>query len=425
MGTALSSGGGNRAGGPGAPGPQGPPRALPPQPPYHGNPVLYRQMHINATYGTHVEQYYAQLAAMYEQGYRMLMFVTYPAAKQSEALKFQGIFRRAFPAEEGRQWQLRVEKSSFISKQFQSYGSYGCTSDSIHIVQALKRITDTGGRLVSMALAGSISTQLSWQRFLMVGEMEEECEYPYWSDSVNKTSANQVGVNLFYEMPPSGGGGGPYIYQVVPCPISSQLNLGIPRHNWVSTIPWETVISQYLGSGWKLVEIFEDHAASKNTNVQKMFSFNIRLQNNLLWIFEKPASRRDDPTPLYECTMVETWKVNAVDYDGVFTNVGVSTNLSTNWDPLLDHYGRSGWQVVRIIDTPDAQRQGLVGSAIHQRQLVFFQRLREGFVEDGFGNPSYLRPDAPPAYDEVHAAPSRPPIAPSAPGIHDLKSDKH
>ncbi|WAR25101.1 hypothetical protein MAR_010805 [Mya arenaria] len=312
--------------------------------------------------------------------YRMLMFVTYPAAKQSEALKFQGIFRRAFPAEEGRQWQLRVENS------------YGCTSDSIHIVQALKRITDTGGRLVSMALAGSISTQLSWQRFLMVGEMEEECEYPYWSDSVNKTSANQVGVNLFYEMPPSGGGGGPYIYQVVPCPISSQLNLGIPRHNWVSTIPWETVISQYLGSGWKLVEIFEDHAASKNTNVQKMFSFNIRLQNNLLWIFEKPASRRDDPTPLYECTMVETWKVNAVDYDGVFTNVGVSTNLSTNWDPLLDHYGRSGWQVVRIIDTPDAQRQGL--------------RLREGFVEDGFGNPSYLRPDAPPAYDEVHAAPS-------------------
>ncbi|WAR25099.1 hypothetical protein MAR_010803 [Mya arenaria] len=453
MGGASSSskrGGGGRTGKPGVPGQLAAPVGLPPQPPYHGHPVLYHHVVINATIDinarlsfmapdvsiacTNVEQYYPQLAAMYEQGYRMLVFVSHPGSTRSYGLgqaqsvvKFQGIFRRLFSEEEGRQWELRVEKSSFLNQTFLNWSgsmlltarrTTGSATDSSQIFQTLERITEAGGRLVSVELTGMAGQQLEMQRQLMSRQANRQL----WNTGTMPVM--QVAVDVFYEVPRSGGGGERYMYQVVPCPMTSQMTMSGMQHRWVSTIPWETVMSQYLGSGWKLVEIFEDYSTSMNYNNQQMFSTNISMQKNCLWIFEKPASRRDDPTPLYESTMVEHWCTVSMEVHAMGFG-GASTNVATNWEPMLDHYGRSGWQVVRIMDTPDTRIQGMFNPTIHQRQLIFFQRLKEGFTENGCGATSGFPRGAPPSYGEVGAAPPLPFNAPAVPGSNELYSEKH
>jgi len=188
------------------------------------------------------------------------------------------------------------------------------------------------------------------------------------------------------------------MYQIAPCPMVSQLTGGLgPR--WVSTVAWEPLIAQFLGSGWKLVEIFEDHSSAMNFSGQ-MLATNVSQQKNCLWIFEKPASRIDDPTPHYEATMVEHWFTQRTQMHGMGFG-GVSVHVETNWEPVIDHYGRAGWQVVRIMETPDTRLEGAFNPTVHQRQLIFFQRLREGFTETGTSAPNIGFPSVPPpAYPE-------------------------
>ena len=201
MGLGMSKGSSKRS--PGQSGQPAQPRInLPQLPPYNGQPIQYHHIIINATLDLHVhfsfmdpnlsiqstniEQYYPQLAAMYDQGFKMLVFVALPgstkhygfsAPGQSQMIiKFQGIFRRLFPEEMGQQWELRVEKSTIINQMFMQWsgnmfvnaGSHtGSMTDNNHIFQTLNNISQSGGRLISVELTGMAGQQLEMQRQMM------------------------------------------------------------------------------------------------------------------------------------------------------------------------------------------------------------------------------------------------------------------
>lgn len=409
---------------------------LPELPPYDGYPIYYHHIIINATIdvqahfsfmapnvsiqATNVKQYYPQLAAMYEQGYKMLVFVSLPGSTKNYGLsaigqsqttiKFQGIFRKLFPEEMGEQWELRVEKSTLINQMFMQWsgnlflnaGSHtGSTTDNNHIFQTLSNISQNGGRLISVELTGMAGQQIEMQRQMM----QRQAQWQYMRTGT--MPGMQVAVDVFYEVPrhPSSER---YVYQVVSCPMQSTFQHSFPHGQFNSVIDWQNVMSQYLGTGWKLVEIFEDYSASCMTNMSG-FTANVTQTKNCLWIFEKPSSRLNDNTPLYEGTMVEHWFKTKTELHGLGFG-GASVNVTTDWEPVIEHFGKHGWQVVRILETPDTRIEGAFHPSMHTRQMIFFQRLianrsdRVGFDQgppqpqsEGTGAPV-----APPSYNELY-----------------------
>lgn len=168
-------------------------------------------------------------------------------------------------------------------------------------------------------------------------------------------------------------------------------------------------MTQYLGTGWKLVEIFEDYSVSAVSQMSG-FSVNLTQNKNCLWIFEKPSSRLNDNTPLYEGTMVEHWFRTKTELHGMGFG-GASTNVTTDWEPVIEHFGRQGWQVVRILETPDVKIEGAFNPTMHTRQLIFFQRLiagRTDGAEADLAKPQSSEPEAtgepaqPPTYNELY-----------------------
>lgn len=184
---------------------------MPAGPPYNGHSIFYHHIIINAELdisarlsflqpnvqmqATNVEQYYPQMAAMYAQGYKMLVFVALPGSTKTYGLaslgqskvtaKFQAIFRKLFPEEIGQQWELRVEKSTLINQMFlqwngslflQSGTQSGSMTDTSHIFQTLANVTQNGGRLISVEVTGMAGQQLEMQRQLM----ERQSRMQYW-----------------------------------------------------------------------------------------------------------------------------------------------------------------------------------------------------------------------------------------------------
>lgn len=409
---------------------------LPELPSYNGHPIQYHHIIINASLdvqahfsfmtpdlsiqATNVEQYYPQLAAMYQQGYRMLVFVSLPGSSKNYGLasmghsqvtiKFQGIFRKLFPEEMEQQWELRVEKSTLVNQMFRQWtgafclGSHsGSLSDNNHIFQVLNRISESGGRLVSVELTGMAGQQLEMQRQMM----QRQAQMQYMRTGTMPMM--QVAVDVFYEVPchPSSER---YMYQVVSCPMESTFQHAFPHGQFQSVIDWQGVMTQYLGTGWKLVEIFEDYSVSSVSQLSG-FTANVTQIKNCLWIFEKPVSRMNDNTPIYEGTMVEHWFRTQTEIHGMGFG-GATVNVNTDWEPVIEHFGKQGWQVVRILETPDTRIEGMFQPVIHTRQMIFFQRLIEGRSEvTGFkaGHPSPTAsqessegPAPPPAYSDLY-----------------------
>ncbi|XP_045165497.2 uncharacterized protein LOC123529292 [Mercenaria mercenaria] len=410
---------------------------LPELPPYQGYPIQYHHIIINATLdvqahfsfmapnmsiqATNVEQYYPQLAAMYDQGYKMLVFVSLPGSTKNYGLaslgqsqmtiKFQGIFRKLLPEEMGQQWELRVEKSTLINQMFMQWsgnlflnsGSHtGSMTDNNHIFQTLNNISQNGGRLISVELTGMAGQQMEMQRQMMQGHAQRQL----WSTGTMPMM--QVAVDVFYEIPrqPSSER---YVYQVVSCPMQSTFQYSFPHGQFHSVINWEAILTQYLGTGWKLVEIFEDYSVSSMTQMSG-FSSNITQNKNCLWIFEKPASRLNDNTPYYEGTMVEHWFKTKTELHGMGFG-GASVNVTTDWEPVIEHFGKIGWQVVRILETPDSRIEGAFNPTIHTRQMIFFQRLIAGKSDVAGASSSQPQPQPeatgdpapPPSYNELYA----------------------
>ena len=171
------------------------PVQFPPQPPYAGTPIQYEFVEILATLdmqahmsfirpnvslqSTEVESHYPRLMAMYEQGYKMLLFVALPGGQRSGGFsqlghmqkdaKFQGIFRKLLPEEFGQKWQLQVQKSVLVNQMFFSWSGslilcsgtqIGSLSDSQHIFQTINQISQNHGRLISVEMVGMAGQEL-------------------------------------------------------------------------------------------------------------------------------------------------------------------------------------------------------------------------------------------------------------------------
>ena len=162
-----------------------------------------------------------------------------------------------------------------------------------------------------------------------------------------------------------------------------------------------------VGAGWKLVEIFED-----NSTLQMMkmggLTANTSITKNCLWIFEKPESRGNDNTPYYEGTMVEHWFKTSVHMHGLGFG-GAETRVDTNWEGLIRHMGQYGWQVVRIVETPDMKIEGMFQPTIWTKNWIFFQRKiperNEFSSAQGTPQPMPVNPSdptVPPPYSELY-----------------------
>ena len=116
------------------------------------------------------------------------------------------------------------------------------------------------------------------------------------------------GVDLFFEIPqhPS-----PelYQYQAVPLKLIAQLNVSMgfsgPNHTWGLQLDWQGVMNQYLGTGWRLIEVFNDMSSDTSTGMTGFGSRSTTSNLNIIFIFEKSQSRLNDNTPMYDGTMVE------------------------------------------------------------------------------------------------------------------------
>lgn len=85
---------------------------------------------------------------------------------------------------------------------------------------------------------------------------------------------------------------------------------------------------------------------------------------NSLWFFEKPASRANDPTPMYEGRVI---------LHDIRTSTGiVGAPNSASWEPVIHDMGNDGWELACIVETPDSQMPGM-GTMI-QKCVLFFQR---------------------------------------------------
>lgn len=404
--------------------------AYPPQPPYNGLPVYYEFVEILAALdmqahmsfvrpdvsfqATQVEAQYPRLHAMYEQGYKLLLFVALPGGQRSGGLtqlghvqmdaKFQGIFRKLFPEESGQRWQLQVQKSVLVNQMFYSWrgplmlgGAHsGSVSDSQHIFQTINQISQNYGRLISVEMVGMAGQELEMTQD--IARRQRYFEYM----RTGQMPMIQVGVDVFYEIPlhPNPER---YMYQIINCPVNSNFEMNFPHGRWNSFCDWQGIMGQYLGAGWKLVEIFEDNSAMQMMKMGGL-STNASLTKNCLWIFEKPESRANDNTPRFEGTMVEHWFKTSVQVHGMGFG-GATTHVDTNWEGLIRHMGQYGWQVVRIVDTPDTKIEGMFQPTVWTKNWIFFQRLIPGqneyahgqTVSDTSGNPAM-----PPNYNELY-----------------------
>lgn len=417
--------------------------SYPPQPPYAGTPVDYQFVEIMATLdmqahlsfvrpdvtfqSTQVEEQYHRLTALYEQGFKMLLFVALPGGQRSggftqmgrvqQDAKFQGIFRRLFPEESGQKWQLQVQKSILMNQMFYRWsgalmlgGTHsGSMSDSQHIFQTINQISQNYGRLISVEMVGMAGQELE-----MTQNLAYRQQYFHYMRT-GQMPVIQVGVDVFYEIPlhPSPER---YMYQIINCPVNSNFEFSFPHGRWNSVCDWQGIMGQYLGAGWKLVEIFEDNSALQMMKMGGL-SANTALTKNCLWIFEKPESRANDNTPYFEGTMVEHWFKTSVQMHAMGFG-GAETRVDTNWEGLITHMGQYGWQVVRIVETPDTKIEGMFQPTIWTKNWIFFQRIIPGRNEYAFGqNPSQPVPQIPPDATGNPAAP---------PGYSELyPSEKH
>lgn len=183
--------------------------------------------------------------------------------------------------------------------------------------------------------------------------------------------------------------------------MQSTFQHNFPHGKFHSVIDWQSVMAQYLGTGWKLVEIFEDYSVSTMGQMSG-FTANITQTKNCLWIFEKPSSLLNDNTPRYEGTMVEHWFKTTTELHGMGFG-GASVNVTTDWEPVIEQFGRQGWQVVRILETPDSRIEGAFQPKIYTRQMIFFQRLIAGTPEHVTPGQGLPEPSAaPPSYGELY-----------------------
>ena len=79
--------------------------------------------------------------------------------------------------------------------------------------------------------------------------------------------------------------------------------------------------------------------------------FSGQMNLNSMWFFEKPASRMNDPTPMYQGTVVDHLIKIKTGFGGCHT--------SANWEPVIQDMGNKGWELACILETPETEFSGM------------------------------------------------------------------
>ena len=171
-----------------------------------------------------------------------------------------------------------------------------------------------------------------------------------------------MGVDLFFDIP-TDTNPRRFIYQTVNVPIEESVlppRLGsIPKHTF--SCDWLGQMTTFLQQGWRLVEIFLDMSSAPRDQ-------SLEATVNSVWFFEKEASRVNDPSPVYEGTVIE--------YEHKLSAGLTSISAPPQWESLLCEMGKRGWELACILETPDIRITGLQQSKM--KLLMFFQRKLSG-----------------------------------------------
>ena len=149
----------------------------------------------------------------------------------------------------------------------------------------------------------------------------------------------------------------------------SESSLGAQSFCWLYH---EAAHISSVGTGWKLVDVFPDHAAEQ-TITASGFSAKFSLTQNFVWIFEKPKARENDVTPYFEITMVERWLKVPGQGKGY---KGPLVELDGEWTKVITDMGQFGWEVAGVVETPETSHKGGFIETLRfwTKMWLFFQR---------------------------------------------------
>ena len=167
-----------------------------------------------------------------------------------------------------------------------------------------------------------------------------------------------MGVDLFFDMPlhPNPRR---YIYQAVNVPITVSVSAGFPAGRVHVSCDWLGQMAAFLQQGWRLVEIFLDQSTATQSH-----GFSATQALNSVWFFEKEASRINDPSPIYQGTVIEYEHKIEAGFGQVYA--------PPQWDMVLQEMGRRGWELACILETPEVRMTGL--GKMKMKLMMFFQR---------------------------------------------------
>ncbi|XP_046558686.1 uncharacterized protein LOC124267741 [Haliotis rubra] len=331
---------------------------LPPGPPYPGPAAEYSFIETQVTMTgkvsfaqsnqmitTNIDSYYPILGQKYAEGFRLLSFYRIPFAALQQhpfSLKmdvpYQGIFIRHPTVPRLEAWHLHVVKAVMVV-QVVRHGliSAEVATDTSQINQAIVENTSTGGRLICVETTGLQKRQGFRAEMRGQGPI--------------------MGVDLFFEMP-SVPTAERYVYMCVPCPVQLKAGPSFGGTGLTVKCDWLGIMKQYLSKGWRLVEVFFDDGFKHQGLSRKM-------DLNSIWFFEKPMSRMNDDTEVYEAVVIEHYiELRTVCCGGVRT--------IPKWEPVIERFGREGWELACIVETMEGAQTGCTTAEI--KVFLFFQR---------------------------------------------------
>lgn len=152
--------------------------------------------------------------------------------------------------------------------------------------------------------------------------------------------------------------------------LNATCQLSFGGQQWALQMDWQGVMNHYLGSGWRLVEVFDDKSVDTSSNAGFRTATS-SLALNVIFIFEKPQSHMNDNTKVYEGTMIEYQAPGSVSA-GFCSS---SMVIDTNWDGVIGDMGKHGWELITILQTPaTTTKPQFISVKMTSLMWMFFQR---------------------------------------------------
>ncbi|KAK7096673.1 hypothetical protein V1264_003750 [Littorina saxatilis] len=366
------------------------------------------------------DELYAMLGEQYSKRYRMLYFGRAPGDischyfSQGLRVIFQGYFRMNPNLGERYgdpiSWQLRVDRSWFQTL-VNFGGAFTLETKRVvntnTLVDCIARNTQNGERLVCATVTGHCRTQTTRQL---------TCGY-----------SPHNAVDMFFEVPcpvPSES----YMYNIALVPVRIEFSGPFVIFFPKIACDWMATFNSHLSQGWRLIDIYIDYPMVEQLLGTTLAKFPLKtakiketphrlnsvtdpgaasvssdmtgeppliaktgsltpgkkmrtppklrrrlcgaIETNALWIFEKPKSKAEDSSPLYEGTMVE----QLVPLKAVKAGLGIQS--THDWMPVIRDMGSRGWELACVVECHSVLQPSF-GKVI-LKSLLFFQRPLDG-----------------------------------------------